>query len=77
MANIECRKCNDTGLVLLKDQDGRSWAVACDCKKGNDKVYDGRTLEKDRSPYIIPRYSDIFKTEPKKENNERYEQTRF
>ena len=76
----ECKLCSDSGFVLLKDEKGRSWATACDCKKGDNKLYDGRTIEdpKRRSPYFIPRYSQVMKQEVKRQDEKvEYIQTEF
>ena len=64
MAKVECEKCNDTGYVFITEPSPKgntyTFVVACDCEKGNDKVYDGRTLSENRSNYICPRYSSMF-----------------
>jgi len=66
MAKAECEMCNDTGYVFIIEKGEKGcnyeYVVACDCSKGDDKVYDGRTIsdEKHRSNYICPRYSSMF-----------------
>ena len=59
--------CNGTGYVILKqviEGTAYDYAYACDCKNGDNKLYDGRTIkDKDhRSPYYIPRYSAVIPT---------------
>ena len=62
----ECKACNDTGFILITEKSEKGgtyeFAVACDCPKGDDKVYDGRIIsdEKHRSNYICPRYSSLL-----------------
>lgn len=64
----ECKLCNGTGYRIIKDKKMRNYAVACDCKNGDTKLYDGRKIvdKAHRSIYIIPRYSQLFPTEVKR-----------
>lgn len=60
-----CKLCNESGFVIVRDNKNRQYAVACDCRNGDDKIYDGRTIkdEKHRSIYVIPRYSQVVPKE--------------
>lgn len=57
--------CNGTGYVILKKRvHGKlyDYAYVCDCKNGDNKLYDGKTIKdkEHRSPYCVPRYSEVI-----------------
>lgn len=61
----DCNKCNGTGyrlMIEVKNDIPYEFIVACDCRNGDNKIYDGRTIsdKKHRSCYIIPRFSEKF-----------------
>ena len=62
----ECDLCSGTGYRFIHEVSPKggiyTFAVACDCANGDNKLYDGRTIKdaKHRSNYICPRYSSIM-----------------
>lgn len=65
----ECKLCNGTGYRIIRDNRMQQYAVACDCKNGDTKIYDGRNIQDKmhRSIYIVPRYSQMFPENVKEE----------
>lgn len=69
----ECNLCHGSGYRFINEQTESGYiytfAVACDCPNGDNKLYDGRTIKdkKYRTNYICPRYSSVipFKEELK------------
>lgn len=64
----ECQYCNGTGYRLIteiKNDVPYKFALACDCKNGDNKLYDGKKIEdaRYRSNYIVPRFSQMFAEE--------------
>ena len=62
----DCNLCEGTGYRLINEVSPQggiyTFAAACDCANGDNKLYDGRTIKdaKHRSNYICPRYSSIM-----------------
>lgn len=61
----ECKLCNSTGYRMIRDEQNREYICACDCKNGDNKLYDGRTIsdKAHKSIYVIPRYSQLYPSE--------------
>jgi hypothetical protein len=62
----ECANCNGTGYRIIFYNKNIEYVVACDCKNGDNKLYDGRSIKDKahRSSYIVPRYSEKLMEEP-------------
>ncbi len=61
----DCKLCETTGYRFIRNEKGSIYAVACDCKNGDNKLYDGRMIKDtaNRSDYVIRRYSDYIPAE--------------
>lgn len=52
----DCDNCRGSGWIIIVDN-GIEYAVACECKNGDNKIYNGQDCKEHKSNYYIPRYN--------------------